>query len=187
MNNQILVIYDFNVLYEILKEIKNYFNFSLKKIEKKDFLKINFKENDNYLVISKKKINNLENQITIDKLPIEISKLIENININFLKKKYVQQSEILIGNYKLDSNSRKIFNDKKSLNLTEREINIIVFLNSSKKPVKISELQSEVWGHNLKLETHTVETHIYRLRKKILKNFNDESFIVSKKDGYQIN
>ena len=75
---------------------------------------------------------------------------------------------------------------KKSLNLTEREANIIIFLYNSKKPVKISKLQTEVWGHNSKLETHTVETHIYRLRKKINNSFSDENFIKSSKAGYII-
>ena len=83
-------------------------------------------------------------------------------------------------------NSRKIFNEKNSLNLTEREANIIIFLYNSKKPVKISKLQTEVWGHNSKLETHTVETHIYRLRKKINNIFSDENFIKSSKAGYII-
>ena len=72
------------------------------------------------------------------------------------------------------------------MNLTERESNILIFLNKIKKPVKISQLQTEVWGHNLKLETHTVETHIYRLRAKIKKNFNDNNFILSSKLGYTI-
>ena len=117
------------------------------------------------MIISFKK-QNIENQILIDQFPIHINKLVELINIKFLKKIY-QQSEIDLGSYKLNLNSRKIFNKKNSINLTEREANIIIFLYNSKKPVKISKLQTEVWGHNSKLETHTVETHIYRLRKKI--------------------
>ena len=68
-----------------------------------------------------------------------------------------------------------------------KEIKIINYLEELSKPVGIDELQLEVWGYNSKLETHTVETHIYRLRKKILKKFNKENFIISKKDGYQIN
>ena len=70
--------------------------------------------------------------------------------------------------------------------MTEREANIIFFLKKSKKPVNVSELQKEVWGHNLKLETHTVETHIYRLRKKINNVFNDNNFIKSSRSGYTI-
>ena len=184
MNNQILVIYDFKTLYEILSEIEDYLNFKI--INTKKITDINLKAEDNYLIVTDKEIKDLENHIVINNLPISIRKLIENININFLKIKYNQQSEIDIGTYKLNLNSRKIFDSKKSLNLTEREANIVIFLNNSKKPVKISKLQTEVWGHNSKLETHTVETHIYRLRKKISNVFDDNNFIKSSKSGYII-
>ena len=183
MNNQTLVIYDFKILYEILSELENHINFSL--LHTKKLADLNFKNLNDYLIISGKK-QNIENQIIIDSLPIDINRLVELININFLKKKYNQQSEIDLGTYKLNLNSRKIFNEKKSLNLTEREANIVIFLYNSKKPVKISKLQTEVWGHNSKLETHTVETHIYRLRKKINNIFSDENFIKSSKAGYII-
>ena len=183
MNNQTLVIYDFKILYEILTELESHINFSLLNVKK--LTDLNFKTLENYIVISVKK-QNIENQILIDKFPIHINKLVELINIKFLKKKYNQQSQIDIGTYTLNLNSRKMFNKKNSINLTEREANIIIFLYNSKKPVKISKLQTEVWGHNSKLETHTVETHIYRLRKKINNIFSDENFIKSSKVGYII-
>ena len=183
MNNQTLVIYDFKTLYEILSELENHINFSL--LHTKKLVDLDFKTLNNFLIISGKK-QNIKNQIIIDQLPIDINRLVELININFLKKKYNQQSEIDLGTYKLNLNSRKIFNEKNSLNLTEREANIVIFLFNSNKPVKISKLQTEVWGHNSKLETHTVETHIYRLRKKINNIFSDENFIKSSKAGYII-
>ena len=80
----------------------------------------------------------------------------------------------------------KCFLKKKKLKLTEKEINSIIYLYRAAGPVKIQELQFKVWGHQSELETHTVETHIYRLRKKILKFFNDGNFIISKKNGYEI-
>ena len=184
MNNQTLVIYDFKVLYEILTEIENYLNFNLIKINK--LKELNSNSLENYLIISDKKKKDVEEQIIVNQLPIDINKLIENINIKFLKKKYSQQSEINLGNYKLNLNSRSMHKNGTSLNLTEREANILIFLNNSQKPVNISELQTEVWGHNSKLETHTVETHIYRLRKKINNIFNDKSLIKSSKSGYII-
>ena len=183
MNNQTLVIYDFKILYEILSELENHINFNLLNIKK--LVELDSKNLNNFLIISGKK-QNIENQIIVDQFPIDINRLVELININFLKKKYNQQSEIDLGTYKLNLNSRKIFNEKNSLNLTEREANIVIFLYNSKKPVKISKLQTEVWGHNSKLETHTVETHIYRLRKKINNVFADENFIKSSKAGYII-
>jgi len=72
------------------------------------------------------------------------------------------------------------------LKLTEKEINTIKYLSNSNQPVGIDELQKMVWSYQSDIETHTVETHIYRLRKKILNTFNDNEFIVSKKNGYQI-
>jgi DNA-binding response OmpR family regulator len=71
--------------------------------------------------------------------------------------------------------------------LTERESNLIIFLKNSLKPINISELQDKVWGYSSSLETHTVETHIYRLRKKFKETFGDEKFIISTENGYIIN
>ena len=70
--------------------------------------------------------------------------------------------------------------------MTEKEINTIVYLSKSNKPVAVDELQEKVWSYQSDIETHTVETHIYRLRKKFMNAFNDNSFIISKKNGYQI-
>ena len=186
MNKQNLIIYDFTELFFILNEIKNNINFNLLNVSKKDFIDLKFESLNSYLIITKKKLPNLENQIVLTNYPLRISKLIEIININFLKNKFIQQSEINLGFYKLNLNSRKIFDDKNELDLTEKESDIIIFLNNSKKPVSINELQTEVWGHSSKLDTHTVETHIYRLRKKISNKFNNNEFIKSNKSGYYI-
>tara|TARA_Y100000816_G_scaffold289822_1_gene277096 strand:+ start:1329 stop:1892 length:564 start_codon:yes stop_codon:yes gene_type:complete len=186
MNNQTLVIYDYEIFYEMLYELKKNLNFNIINISKNRKLDRIYLNDSNYLIISKKKLHSSQNQILFEKFPIEFLKLIEIININFLKRKYGQQAEISIGSYKLNLNSRIISNINTSLNLTERETNIITFLNDSKKPIKISKLQTEVWGHNSKLETHTVETHIYRLRKKINETFHDNNFIESSKQGYSI-
>ena len=78
-----------------------------------------------------------------------------------------------------------LINDRK-LKLTEKEINTITYLSKSNKPINIDELLEKVWSYQSNIETHTVETHIYRLRKKILNTFNDNEFIISKKNGYQI-
>ena len=91
-----------------------------------------------------------------------------------------------VGKYHINLNSRVMILESKSLQLTEKEVKIISFLNDSDTPISINKLQSEVWGYKSKLETHTVETHVYRLRKKIEKKFKDISFIVSLKNGYKI-
>tara|TARA_B100000131_G_scaffold72138_1_gene68467 strand:+ start:1098 stop:1658 length:561 start_codon:yes stop_codon:yes gene_type:complete len=185
MNNQNLIICDFQILYEILNEIEENLNFKLLNISKDKFSEINFDELGNFLIISKKNLN-FDDQIIIENYPIELLKLVENINIKFLKKKYNQQSDVSIGDYKLNLNARIIFYKNYSLDLTEKEIQIITFLNDAQKPVKVNQLQSKVWGHNSKLDTHTVETHIYRLRKKISDTFKDDDFIKSSKLGYKI-
>ena len=76
--------------------------------------------------------------------------------------------------------------DNTKLKLTEKEINTISYLSKSSESVSINELQEKVWSYQSDIETHTVETHIYRLRKKILNTFNDKKFIISKKNGYHI-
>jgi len=186
MNDQNIVVYENDTLYEILIEIADQFKFSIIKLNKKEISKSNISNNSNYLILTKKKILNLKNQIIISKLPISTFKLIEKLNIEFLKIKFDEQSEIKIGKYKINLNSREIMNDNLNLKLTEKEINSIIYLFNSKEPVKAQELQTKVWGYQSDLETHTVETHIYRLRKKIINIFGDNNFLISKKNGYQI-
>jgi len=64
---------------------------------------------------------------------------------------------------------------------------LILYLKNSSLPVNINKLEKDVWNYESELETHTVETHIYRLRKKIKDKFNDDNFILSSKNGYKIN
>ena len=185
MNNHNLVIYEFDELYKILVEIKKDINLSFKKANKQKLSDLNSKTN--YLVFTKKEIPGLNNQIVFNDFPIPIFKLLEKINIEFIKKKFHEQSDITIGNYNFNLNSRVMSFGENKLKLTEKEINSILYLFKIEKAVKIQELQTEVWGYQSQLETHTVETHIYRLRKKISKVFKDKSFILSKDDGYEIN
>jgi len=118
--------------------------------------------------------------------PIDIQKLVEKINIQLIKQKYNVQSNFNIKQYCLNINSRILSKENNNLKLTEKEIDIIIFLYKSKKTTNVSVLQKEVWGYSPDLETHTVETHIYRLRKKIKDGFKDENFILSQKEGYLI-
>ena len=99
-----------------------------------------------------------------------MNKLIEKLNVEFLKLNYKGQANYVIGKYQIDLNSRIILSETEILKLTEKEINTILYLNKNKKPTKIKELQLNVWDHKSMLETHTVETHIHRLRKKLKKN-----------------
>jgi DNA-binding winged helix-turn-helix (wHTH) protein len=183
-----LIIFRYRELFNILEEIKENFEFKLEFYEKERELE-NL-ENDNlsdYLVITKKKLSNLKKQIIIDKSPININDLIQTLNINFLKSKFIEQSKIDLGRYYLNLNSRILNQNEKELELTEKESSILIFLKQSKDPVKIDQLQEKVWGYNSELETHTVETHVYRLRKKINDKFYDNEFIISDKKGYFLN
>tara|TARA_B100000579_G_C22839030_1_gene860415 strand:+ start:2598 stop:3170 length:573 start_codon:yes stop_codon:yes gene_type:complete len=189
MNKQNLLIFKLPELFNILNELKNHFDFSIYLFVEKDklleFKKIN---KDNYLILtdSENAIKEEKFQLILNKFPDTIQSIIEKININLLKYKYLEQSDILIGDYSIDINSRLIKKSEEKLKLTEREIEIILFLKNSSKPQNIDNLQREVWGYNSTLETHTVETHIYRLRKKISEKFHDSSFINSTKKGYKI-
>ena len=162
--------------------------FIITTINNKDFLLKKIKFNKNNIFFLCKKNNKIENDdnYNIFNYPIDMRNFIEKINIQLIKYKYSFQSKIKVKNYFLDLNSRIILRDNKSLKLTEREMDIILFLNDSKVPQKINILQNLVWGYSSKLETHTVETHIYRLRKKISDSFKDENFIVSTDNGYLI-
>ena len=104
----------------------------------------------------------------------------------FLKIQFNSQSEMKVNNYIIDLNSREMLVNNKKLKLTEKEINTITYLSKSNKPVSIDELQEKVWSYQSDMETHTVETHIYRLRKKIKAEFGNDELIKSNKDGYTI-
>ena len=184
---QNLIIYKFTSLYLILEELSLDLNFKISFINNENSLNEKVKIPSNYLIISNKKYSNVSNQLVLDNTPINIFKLVEKINIEFLKIQFNSQAQVKVGNYIIDLNSREILKSNKKLKLTEKEINTITYLSKSKKPVSTEELQEKVWSYQSDIETHTVETHIYRLRKKILNSFNDNEFIVSKKNGYQIN
>tara|TARA_Y100000996_G_C22550185_1_gene653416 strand:- start:437 stop:1000 length:564 start_codon:yes stop_codon:yes gene_type:complete len=186
MNNQNLIIYKFNPLYKILKEFDNQLNFKI--IEVLDEISLNNKTKDlkNYLIVSKKKSLKNDNELVFEDLPIKLTVLMERLNVNLLKKQFNDQSEIMIGNYKIDLNSRLMSSNNLKLKLTEREVNTILYISKTSQPVSINELQTNVWEYQSDLETHTVETHIYRLRKKIFEIFNDKNFIKSSQNGYEI-
>tara|TARA_B100000575_G_C23071962_1_gene617480 strand:+ start:258 stop:821 length:564 start_codon:yes stop_codon:yes gene_type:complete len=187
MYNQKLIIYDFLIIHKILTEIRENLNFNISYLKKEDLQILKEKKDDNYILLTKKKIPNIDNQFILDNFPIKLSQLIDKLNVEFLKLNYKDQANYLIGKYQIDLNSRTISNKVEILKLTEKEIDTIVYLNRLKKPIKIKELQLNVWDHKSMLETHTVETHIHRLRKKIKERFGDDKFIISSKEGYLIN
>ena len=191
---QNVFIINLSSLYEILDEIKENLSFKIIKIESDD----NFKKNPdldfmNSLIISKSNHklllnNNITNKnlLNFNDLPISLKKLLELINIKLIKLKFNHQSKIIIKGYELNLNSKLFSKDNLSLKLTERETEIILYLNNAKIKHDVADLQKNIWGYSTNMETHTVETHIYRLRKKISDLFKDENFILSHKSGYFI-
>jgi len=198
MTKPFVSIVEISSLHDVLVEIQSFFSFQIFNfVNTNDFLSQRNNNNSNILnslIISKKnnhfllssKIIDSKDLILIDDSPIRINNLLDKINILLIKKKYDFQSQLNIKKYTINLNSKIISNNLNSLKLTEREIDIILFLKEKKIPQSVITLQSEVWNYSTTLETHTVETHIYRLRKKIKAHFNDENFILSLKDGYKI-
>ena len=191
---QNIFIINFNSLYEILDEIKENLSFKvIKSKSEEDFKKTSDLDTINCLIISKtrQKVllnNNITNKNFLDfnDLPLSLKKLLELINIKLIKLKYNYQSKIIIKGYELNLNSKFFSKDNLNLKLTEKEIEIILYLNNTKIEHDVADLQKNIWGYSTNMETHTVETHIYRLRKKISDLFKDENFILSHKSGYFI-
>jgi len=191
---QNVFIINFNSLYEILDEIKENLFFKIIKFKnEEDFKNNNDLDITNCLIISKtfsrlllnKNITD-DNYLNFEDLPLPLKKLIEIISIRLIKLKFNYQSKIIIKGYELNLNSKFIGKDNLNLKLTEKEIDIILYLNNTKIKHDVVNLQKNIWGYSENIETHTVETHIYRLRKKINDLFKDKNFILTHKNGYFI-
>ena len=191
---QNVFIINFNSLYEILDEMKENLSFKIINLKNDEDLekKLDLNKLD-YLVISKtshKLLRNInitdKNFLDINDLPLSFKKLLELINIKLIKLKFNQQSKIIIKGYELNLNSKFFSKDNLKLKLTEKEIEVILYLNDKKIKHNVADLQKNIWDYSTDMETHTVETHIYRLRKKISDLFKDEKFILSDKNGYFI-
>ena len=194
MIKQNVFIVNFNLLYEILDEIKENLSFKILKYENEDdFINSSDLNILNSLIISKSNQKLLlnkniseKNLLIFDDFPLSLNKLLEMINIQLIKLKFNHQSKINIKGYELNLNSKFFFKGELNLKLTEKEIEIILYLNKTKTKHNVLDLQNNIWGYSSDTETHTVETHIYRLRKKISNKFDDEDFILSHQNGYFI-
>ena len=165
--------------------VHEYLNFEIEHIEQKKINEIDFSSFKDYLVISLKSCNQFSNFTKIDKVPKKIDKLIQIINLNFIKNQFAKQSNYKIGKYNLDLNSRVISCQNINLDLTEKEVELLIFINQNKFAT-LKLIQKQVWGYVSDLETHTVETHIYRLRKKMKKIFQDDNFIGFENSKYYL-
>ena len=195
-----------------LNEIKEYLNFSLVFYNKHSFLESSIKSINCVLLYSEKSndadtlslINKLKNKplLLLKKqnfnsiinfncndtvtLPLNLLEISNRINNLITTQKFNQNSFLKIKEYIVDKNERKLKNESLSINITEREIELIELLFSEKKPLSKKNILKKVWKYADDTDTHTLETHVYRLRKKISDQFKDENFIINLKDGYSI-
>ena len=189
-----------------LEELKDHLNFKLTTIDKnieiklfenydvlfchQDFLKESLSleslKNSNKIKILAFNSNKIKSDIFNDKIKLPAS--VKNINFiienSIIKKNFSQNSSIKIKSYILDKNEKKLINDKSYILLTEKEIQLFELFLNYKKPISKNIILSQVWKYSDDADTHTVETHIYRLRKKIKSKFSDENFILNNKSGY---
>ena len=194
MFKQKIFLVNFDSLYEIFNEIKENLSFEIKNFKNEtDLIKAINLEKSFFLILLKPNQNLLQSEnvsnkniLYINNLPMNIDKIIETINIKWIKLKFNHQSKVNIKSYELNLNSKILSKKNIFLKLTEKEIEIILYLNSDSVKKNVLNLQKKIWGYSSNIETHTVETHIYRLRKKINEKFKDNEFILSDKNGYFI-
>ena len=196
MVNQKLYIINLSNFYNIISELEEHIGYEVLKFDTQEIFFDKYASKsistENAIIIAHEKDYNFfvkninEDQIIKFIPPVNIFRFIENLNVRFIQKKYQDQSSVNVKDFFLDINSRELKKGKSSLKLTERETDMILFLNNSKKPVNVETLEKEIWQHSSELETHTVETHIYRLRKKIKAEFGNDDLIKSNKNGYTI-
>ena len=211
MNNIHLYIYGSKVFLNIIKELNLCYNLStkeeinlnkknnlefivriifpeeLKLIEVKKFFTENiptifFLKDKSYLLKNKLSLLNFHQNLS---LPVDMLSFREILNILITKYSFFKKSKITINNYEIDSNQRIITREGTKVKLTEKELELILFLNNHSGLDK-SLLLKKVWNHNSELETHAFETHLHRLRKKIERFFKDKKFIIEKNSLYYL-
>ena len=208
-----ILVFASNNFNKSLEEIKNKLSFNLIKYDLKDCLKPNnqnfhilFLANEFFLKqkgvdLIKLKRFNLPILLLIDSqsstkknflfddqahLPINILDLKKKVNYLLSSYKFNKNSSVNIKNYIIDKNLKVMKKENVSINLTEKEVNLLVLLNEEKKPLNKKLILKKIWQYSINADTHTVETHIYRLRKKVLAKFGDKKFINIFKEGYSL-
>jgi len=189
-----------------LDELKDHLNFKLTTIDTniesksfdsydillchQDFFKSNLSieilKKSNKIKILAYNSDKVKFDLFVDKifLPTKFEEINRIIEGSIIKKNFSKNSSIKIKNYILDKNEKKLLRDKNYVLLTEKEIQLLELFLSYNKPISKNKILDEVWKYSQDADTHTVETHIYRLRKKIKSKFLDEDFILNNKSGY---
>ena len=186
---------DLNFNLSILKSFNNYdlpsnydaFLIEYSQLENNEIIKLlNSSSNKLRLLISKNQSNK---NIFYDDLILSsfrLKELNEKIVKLVSRRKFIDNSSIAIKNYKLDKNEKKLKKENSYIVVTEKEIKLLELLLNKRKPISKKDILKEVWQYSSDADTHTVETHIYRLRKKIFDKFNDKNLIINEKEGYYI-
>ena len=196
-----------------LDEIKNKLNFNLIIYDSKDYLRQTDQNYhillvENEFLLKQKNVDLLKFEsfslpilLLIDskfkvkqnflfddhvQFPLNILDLIKKINNSLSSFKFNKNSSVRIKNYTIDKNLKIMKKDNVFIHLTEKEVNLLVLLNEETKPLKKSLILKKIWKYSSDADTHTVETHIYRLRKKVLERFGDKEFINIFKEGYSL-
>ena len=212
MSNLTISIFGNKIFLDIINEIKLFSEFKIKYYEDLD-LCVKDAENQNLLVIffvdkkdlsflSKNKINNFpsilitepsvsKNMVTTElseqlNMPFTILELEKKIISLIAKNEFKNNSLIRLNEYIINKNERKIKKRDLELRLSEKEINFLILFSKIREPISRNLVLKNVWNYSSESETHTVETHIHRLRKKIFKKFGDDNFIKNNSKGYYI-
>ena len=216
MNNLTISVFENQIFLEILKELKFFSRYNIKFYSDINYFVENYIQKNQLVVFfandsNKKKLKKL-NEFNLPIIIIGgksvsekgkfITENIENIEkidmpfsiLNFKKKiisllakhEFNKSSLINLGDYLIDKNERKIKKNKIELQLTEKEINFLILFSKSSNPIKKSFFLKNVWNYSQESDTHTIETHMHRLRKKIFEKFKDSNFIKNSDKGYYI-
>jgi len=212
MSNLTISVFGNKIFLEIINEIKlfskfkiNYYkdlDLCIKDAEKQNLLVIFFVSKKDISFFSKSRINNfpsilitesstLKNMFSYElrdqlNMPFSILEFEKKVIALIAKNEFKKNSLIQLKDYIIDKNERKIKKNDLELQLSEKEINFLILFSKSKEPISRNLVLTNVWKYSLESETHTVETHIHRLRKKILKKFGDNNFIKNNNKGYYI-
>ena len=183
--NELKKFLKFNSSLDILKDNPNVILFhidALKDTKQKDFIT----SNDSIKICVGKKGDLLESYDAYLALPATLKEINTLVESTVAKKKFTKNSSIEIKSYFLNKNEKKLFKSDNFIILTEKEVQLLELFLNKDKPVSKDDILSSVWNYSSEVDTHTVETHIYRLRKKINDEFMDEKFILNNKEGYYL-
>ena len=183
--NELKIFLKFNLLSDNTSDNPHIILFHIDALQDKK--QENYISNNNVLKICatyKKEVkNNWDANLELPATLKDINAIVENA---FVKKKFNKNSSIKVKSYLLDKNEKKLSKLDNFITLTEKEVQLLQLLLDAKKPVQKNNILSTVWKYSTDVDTHTVETHVYRLRKKILDRFKDEKFILNSKNGYYL-